>query len=118
MSQLKKCLQCEKPVHRRGLCTTHYSRYDNARKRLSGEQQRVFEETLVKAGLLLPIVTRRLEEDPYSDLASLIVTSDSIDSTEALREMSDKFQKANLQDQSKSDAKRLAKRQKKKGMNS
>jgi hypothetical protein len=52
-----KCLQCEKHPISRGLCRTHYNQFDKAKK-LAIEMNvdlDVFENELMRKGLLLPI---------------------------------------------------------------
>ena len=48
---MNQCIHCDQPAFTRGVCRTHYSRYDRA-KRLAPDAD-AFDELAVAAGLIL-----------------------------------------------------------------
>jgi hypothetical protein len=67
-----KCIVCppgkEKPVHRRGLCTTHYAQFLTHLNSKTPEKQAVFEEVLMMQGKLLPKEKpgKKAANDPFA----------------------------------------------------
>lgn len=45
-----KCLQCDQPTYRRGLCTSHYSQFRTALQELPKKERQVLECKLIEKG--------------------------------------------------------------------
>jgi hypothetical protein len=65
-----KCLLCDKPAVRRGLCMNHYMIFRRRRNLKGGTDGAVFEESCIREGKILAVnEMRKLKsDDPFGDL--------------------------------------------------
>lgn len=73
------CIMCDKPAHRRGLCTTHYSRFRTkyvAIKEAGGDAQE-FDRVAVAAGMIAEDRKgQKPTENEFDDIAEKFLSPD------------------------------------------
>jgi len=95
-TKTKTCLQCDNPIHQRGLCSTCYGRFTRSKQRLPEEKQKAFEEALIATGKLLPPAKRPpSSRDEYAELADMLQDA----SPQELQQILDEFQRRQTKSQ-------------------
>ena len=95
-TKTKTCLQCDNPVHQRGLCSTCYGRFTRAKQRLPEEKHKAFEEALISTGKLAPPSKRQPGSfDEYAELADELQLANA----EEVREIVNNYRTANKKSQ-------------------
>lgn len=63
------CLHCGKPIYRRGLCTTHYTRFRTSLLELPKQQRPDHEAKMLELGQIVERGARRVAVNEFRQLA-------------------------------------------------